>query len=299
MSPQRHTILGLFFLAAIGVLGYYTLFRADFNPFQEKHKITVYFEDAGGLREGDAILVAGMRWGKVEGLRYDAREERGERRIQADLVLTQKVTLYQNHAITIEDASILGGKVLRIEPGNPSQGLQPAGDLYGTVPPNPINAVGKMVEENREPLRNTLQDLSSLMAEARSGKGVLGALFSDETLRTDLTQAVSSVRGAFERFDAIATDIRDGNGTVSRLIKEDGVYNQLSTLGTNLDAFVTDARAVLDDVRAGKGTVGALLYDEATAERVRTTLDDISAVTSRLRLGEGTIGRLLTDPTVA
>ena len=300
MSATRHTILGLFFLAAVGLLGYYTLFRADFNPFEEQHELTVYFEDGGGLREGDAILVAGMRWGKVKGLAYDARETDTERRIRADLLLDQRVLLYQDHEISIEDSSILGGKVLRIEPGNPSTGDHPGGqDLYGSVPGNPFNQVADLIEENRDSLRSTLTDLSALMADARSGKGVLGALFSDEELRTNLTESVASVRTAFDNFDRIAVAINEGDGTISKLIKEDGVYQQLTGLGDSLTNLSNDLRAVVDNVQNGKGVVGALLNDETMTERLRTTMDDIAAISSRLRLGEGTIGQLLTDSTIA
>ncbi|MDF1836586.1 MAG: MlaD family protein [Planctomycetota bacterium] len=299
MSPQRHTLLGLLFLAAISVLGYYTLFRADFNPFKEQHKFEVYFEDAGGLREGDAILVAGMRWGKVEALHYDAQENDPERRIKASLVLSQRVKLYADHEITIEDASVLGGKFLKIEPGFPNTGDAPEGDLYGSVPGSALASIGALIEENRGAIQSTMADLSALMADAKAGKGVLGALFSDETLRADLTGAVSSVRGAFENIDALAETIRTGDGTISSLINDNSLYKQIQSLGDGLTVLTTDLGDVIKDIKAGKGVVGTLLNDENTAERVRLAIDDLSAITSRLRKGEGTVGRLLTDPTIA
>lgn len=299
MSPQRHTLLGLLFLAAISILGYYTLFRADFNPFKEQHKLEVYFEDAGGLREGDAILVAGMRWGKVEGLVYDAQENDPERRIRASLVLSQRVKLYGDHAITIEDASVLGGKFLKIEPGFPNTGDAPEGDLYGSVPGSALASIGALIEENRGTIKSTMDDLSTLMADAKAGKGVLGALFSDEVLRQDLTGAVSSVRSAFENIDTLAETIRTGDGTISSLINDDAIYKQFQALGDSLTVLSNDVGDVIKDVKSGKGVVGTLLNDETTAERVRLAIDDISVISSRLRKGEGTVGRLLTDPAIA
>ncbi|MFT4648169.1 MAG: phospholipid/cholesterol/gamma-HCH transport system substrate-binding protein [Glaciecola sp.] len=299
MSPQRHILLGLLFLTAFSILGYYTLFRADFNPFTEQHRLEVYFEDAGGLREGDAILVAGMRWGKVESLVYDAAENDPERRILARLVLTQRVTLYTDHAITIEDASVLGGKFLRIEPGFPSAGVTPAGDLYGSVPGSALASIGSLIEENRESIQSTMADLSILMSDAKAGKGVLGALFTDETLRSDLTGAVSSVRSAFENIDTLAETIRTGDGTISSLINDDAIYKQFKSLGDSLTVLSNDVGDVIKDVKSGKGVIGSLINDTAMAERVRLAIDDVSITASRLRKGEGTIGRLLTDSTVA
>jgi phospholipid/cholesterol/gamma-HCH transport system substrate-binding protein len=299
MSPQRHTLLGLLFLAAISILGYYTLFRADFNPFTEQHRLEVYFEDAGGLREGDAILVAGMRWGKVEGLVYDAAEDDPERRILASLVLTHRVKLYADHKITIEDASVLGGKFLKIEPGFPNTGDAPRGDLYGSVPGSALASIGSLIDENRSAIKSAIGDLSDLMAEAKSGRGVLGALFKDEVLRDDLTGAVASVRGAFDNIDALSSAIRTGDGTISNLINDDTLYKQFIALGDGLTALTDDVGQVIEDIKSGKGVIGTLLNDETTKERVRLALDDLSIITGRLRKGEGTIGRLLTDPTVA
>ncbi len=300
MSPTRHTLLGLFFLVAVCILGYYTLFRADYNPFGEQTRMTVFLEDGGGLREGDAILVAGMRWGKIDSLTYDAREEDTERRIRAELTLDQKVLLYQDHEISVEDASILGGKVLRIEPGKPSAGDQPIDDdLYGSVANNAIQAVGDLVEENRESLRTALADFSSLMADARSGKGVVGALFSDEDLRGEMTSAVTAVRASFDTFSELAATIKDGDGTISRLIKDDGIYKQLEDLGVRLAKLSDEASAVLNNILESKGPIGVLLNDETVAAKLRTTMDDVAAIASKLRLGEGTIGMLLNDSTIA
>ncbi len=299
MSPQRHILLGLLFLAAVCILGYYTLFRADFNPFKEQHRLEVYFEDAGGLREGDAILVAGMRWGKVEGLVYDSTEDDPERRILASLVLTHEVNLYGDHAITIEDASVLGGKFLKIEPGFPNTGAAPEGDLYGSVPGSALASIGSLIEENRGPIKSTLADFSLLMSDAKSGKGVLGALFTDEELRGDLTGAVTSVRSAFENIDALAAKIRTGEGTIGKVIYDDSIYNQCNELGESLNVLSKDVGDVITSVNSGKGVIGTLLNDETTAERVRLAIDDFSIISSRLRKGEGTIGRLLTDSAVA
>lgn len=299
MSPQRHILLGLLFLAAVCILGYYTLFRADFNPFKEQHRLEVYFEDAGGLREGDAILVAGMRWGKVEGLIYDSTENDPERRILASLMLTHEVTLYGDHAITIEDASVLGGKFLKIEPGFPNTGAAPEGDLYGSVPGSALASIGSLIEENRESIKSTLADFSLLMSDAKAGKGVLGALFTDDALRGDLTGAVTSVRSAFDNIDALAAKIRTGEGTIGKIIYDDSIYKQFNELGESLSVLSKDVADVITAVKSGKGVIGTLLNDETTAERVRLAIDDFSIIASRLRKGEGSIGRLLTDPTIA
>ena len=71
MSPQRHAALGLLFLVAFGVLGYFTLFKTDVKFFGEPQQLSVWFQDVGGLREGQEVRVAGVQWGKVTKLDVD------------------------------------------------------------------------------------------------------------------------------------------------------------------------------------------------------------------------------------
>ena len=79
MSPRRHLALGLFFLAVVGILGYYTLFKTDVQLFGERQRLTAFVENAGGLRKGSPVLYAGVRWGKVEEVVPDIERPREER----------------------------------------------------------------------------------------------------------------------------------------------------------------------------------------------------------------------------
>ncbi|MEL6712771.1 MAG: MlaD family protein, partial [Planctomycetota bacterium] len=79
MSPRRHLMLGLLFLAATGILSYYTLFKTDFSLFDEKQELVVYAEDARGLRKGAPVLFAGVRWGKVDSVVPDLSRPRERR----------------------------------------------------------------------------------------------------------------------------------------------------------------------------------------------------------------------------
>ena len=65
MSNRRQLALGAFFVVVLAVLSYYTLFLTDVPWFKDRHELLVHFEQAGGLRQGDIVLVAGIRKGRV------------------------------------------------------------------------------------------------------------------------------------------------------------------------------------------------------------------------------------------
>ena len=48
MSSKRYFTLGLFFLIAFGILGYFTLFRSDLRLFAYTQELPIYFAKANG-----------------------------------------------------------------------------------------------------------------------------------------------------------------------------------------------------------------------------------------------------------
>lgn len=295
MTSRQHMSLGLLFLVVSLVLGYFTLFKTDFSLFSERTGMTVWFEDAGGIRDGDPVLVAGVRWGEVDGLSYDATPEDPRRRIKVDLTLREEIGLFSDHRITIRDATVLGGKNLVVEPGTAASGPQPEGDLFGEVAPDVLSALGEVIGENRDAIKNTLQGLETLVQGANEGEGVLAALIHDAALRDTLASAVENVNGTFENLDAVTSQLRSGEGTLAKLIYDEALYNEISGLATSIQSLADEANGVIADVKSGKGTVGMLLYDEQTSADVKQALDDIAALTGGLRRGEGTLGMLLSD----
>lgn len=298
MTSQRQALLGMFFVLVFGILGWFTLFESDLSWFREKFSVKVHFEEAGGLREGDPVLVAGMRWGEVESLTYDP-ERTPDERVEVVLVLNEPVRLFGDHAIRIEDATVLGGKQLTIDPGEPAQGEVPSEGLYGQVSPGVMKALAEVVDENRESFRNILTGLETLVGDVQGGEGILSRLLYDEELANNLGNAVEAVSATFENAEALTAGLREGTGTFGRLFQDEALYTQITGIADGVQGFVERAERLLADVEAGKGTVGMLLRDEEASQDVRESLASLKTILADLEKGQGTLGKLLKDPSVA
>src|SRR5580765_1823825 len=162
MNTNRTVLLGLFFLAALGVLAYYTLFLTEADLFGKKSELVVHFAQTNGLREGDSVLVAGMRWGKVKSLEYDPTAT-NDRRIVVKLRLKEDVVLRRGFTIRIEDATLLGGKNVAIEPGPADADyVDPRKEmLFGEVGRNPLASLGDLVAESQKGVTRIVEDLSA------------------------------------------------------------------------------------------------------------------------------------------
>src|SRR5262245_42208788 len=99
-TNQRQLLLGIFFILALSILAFYTLFLTDMHVFSKPILMTVYFPDANGLREGDPVQVLGARIGRVKELSFDTVAE-PRRRIRTVLSLEREIELLEGASISI------------------------------------------------------------------------------------------------------------------------------------------------------------------------------------------------------
>ena len=285
MRAKQHAVLGLFFLGVVAVLAWFTLFQSDFRVGGEARRVTVWLEDAGGIRSGDSVLVAGVRWGKVDRVRYDASTEDLQRRIQVDLVLDQDVALYGDHRIEV-DATVLGGKNLSIEPGAPRLlHRRVARDHEARRPRSPGRGAGG------EPrLRTT--GAETMVDDVNAG-GASSAPIPTASCATPAS-AVANVEATFEDLSQVTERVAAGEGTLEALYDQ-ALAQQIESAVANVDGLLVQARPPGRAGRQGDHRCPArgrgAGQRPARAGRPRD---------HHRRFGRrGTIGKLLTDPKVA
>jgi phospholipid/cholesterol/gamma-HCH transport system substrate-binding protein len=299
MNHGRQLLLGTFFVIVISILGYYTIFLTDFSLFAEEYELVVHFPNAAGLRQGDTVLVAGMRQGRVKDLVFDPGADL-ERRITATLTMDEQLGLREGFTIEIEDATMLGGKLVMIDPG-PAAGapVSTDGPLLGTVRAGALSGLGDLIAENRDSFGRILSGFEEVVTEVRDGRGLLGRLLSDEELSNEVREGLSSASATFKNLEQASAGINEGRGVLGRLITDEDLANQVQLIADNLEAISTDFSAVSADVAAGKGALGRILNDEQLGEDVAAAVATIRDVVDRINRGEGTLGRLVVDDTIA
>lgn len=325
-SSRRDFLLGLVFFGALALLLYYTIVLTGFS-LREKTELVAWFPDGRGLKEGDAVHVAGRPTGTVRGVGIDY-ERPEDRRIRVAMEFTEPPHLRDGYALRIAEYSALGGRVVEIEPGPPGARPVPDGaELVGTSAAPALEVLRELVEENREDLRaaianlrkatddiaggrgilgalvadegmrddldRTLADLRGLVADVRAGKGALGALVADEATRERLVALIEDSASAMDDVREIARMAKEGEGLIGALLNDPQLKDDASRLLENLESVSERLRAFADDAAAGKGLLGAVLNDADLAADASAFLDDLAEVSRRLREGEGSLGRLL------
>jgi phospholipid/cholesterol/gamma-HCH transport system substrate-binding protein len=299
MSLQRTSLLGLFFLVALGLLAYYTLFQTDFRLFGKDTRYKVHFSEANGLRQGDSVLVAGVRWGKVKKLEYNPGAS-NDRRIVVTLSLTEDLVLREGFSITIQDATLLGGKNVSIDPG-PADGAYVPRDtlLFGRVGKNPLASLGELVAESQKGVSKIIEDLSAITAGIRDGKGAFGRFVTDPKMADDLAEAMRGAARSLVNLDRITGDMVAGRGSAGQLLTNRELYDQLLESTTKLNGMLDQTTGIIGDFRAGKGMLPRLFQDETMAAQFASTVAKIDSIVTRVEAGQGTVGVLLKDDAFA
>ncbi|MDF1799487.1 MAG: MlaD family protein [Planctomycetota bacterium] len=297
MSSKQQTLLGLLAVAALAVLGFYTLFLADVNLFGKSIQLVVQFPSAKNLREGDPVNVAGLRVGRVKSLSFDAQAPI-EKRITVVLNLDQEVPLFEDYKIAIKESTLLGGRNVSILPGvsaaRPLE-LKPGMILLGQAGTNSMDSIesfAELLDENRASISRIVSNLERASTDVAEGNGLLGRLISDASLADEVTAGVADFRSVAADARAISARLEAGEGSLGQLLASDEMYQSLQDT-------VDSLRRIAAGAEAGEGLVGKLLGDPELAAEFDRTLRNIAGLTDDLKAGRGTVGRLFQDDSVA
>jgi phospholipid/cholesterol/gamma-HCH transport system substrate-binding protein len=327
-TARRDFILGLVFFGTIALLLYYTIILTGFS-FSEKSYMKAWFPDARGLKEGDAVLVAGRPSGTVREVIFDD-ERPSDRRIGVMMEFTDPPTLHEGYLMRIAEFTVLGGRVIEIEPGSGAGPLiRPGAELVGIVEPTALESFSQLLEENSEDFRAIVENLrvtsddlaqgrgvigallhdeqmlddlneivdgaTAMMDDLRAGRGTLGALLTDEELRGRVVGIMEDTQETVADIRSIAANAREGKGLLGALLQDEQLHAETLDLVHNLDDVAARLAKVVEDATEGKGLLGTIIADEEVAADAANFLENLAEVTRRLKDGEGSIGRLLAE----
>lgn len=276
--------VGFVSLSAFGALLVTTALLGDWDLHAKHYAIQASFENGGGLKEGHAVLLAGVVIGKVQAIRFEGDC------VVAVLQVRHGYDIPGNANVEILSASAFGGREVTITP--------PRGTPAG--PPCPKDG-SAWIHESRS--HNLLQDFSELSEEStraahsfneiihhvRGGDGTLGSLLYDEKMS-------SRIRAVVHETADFAEALRYGDGTVAAFLDPPGKREAISSALERFNevAAAIDREALAVDRR--DGALGELLRDDAILrdlERIASATRDMARKADEG--GSGALAALLND----
>ena len=329
-SAARNLLVGGTFLGSLVLLGITSMAVGALPFLGQRTDIEVRFPNVDNLQVGDSVLVHGYRVGMVDAIRYEPSNR--ELPVAIVCALRESVRLTSDTQFSVNSTSALGGRHVEILPGSgdpvspgevPFRGTAP-GDVFaglrdvtdtlaedseeaGIIPYLINNS------EARRKLDEVIENVRLLVEDAREGRGVLGAVFSDPVLKSDVQNAVAEIRETFRSLNAsdgivgaLLNDrvLRDElvaaiNGLSRGLIAEEGIIGYLlnSVEGREkLASALTRVEELLTGIGDQQGILGRLALDPELSVEIEEMIEAVHDIVHKINAGDGTLGQILNNP---
>jgi phospholipid/cholesterol/gamma-HCH transport system substrate-binding protein len=284
--------------------------------FTSKITLRSFLDNAGGLREGAPVRLAGVDIGNVTGIRIVDGKPTTPVEVTMKVNTKYKFNLRKDSVTLLSTAGVLGETFVDVDSSAAKGPLATDGDTLAAREQPQIEdvvrasqgtlqnmdallkrvdrivafiesgqgSIGKVIYSPAlyDQLNATVLEAKGLMDDIQSGKGSLGPLLTSD-------EAYKKVIAAIDKLNVIVDELQQGKGTAGKLLKDPELYN-------NANKAIANVRELTDDINAGKGAIGKMTHDQEFAAKLQTLMSNLSELSERLAKGEGTAGMLFKDP---
>ncbi|MCG3193852.1 MAG: hypothetical protein DIJKHBIC_03106 [Thermoanaerobaculia bacterium] len=257
--------IGAFFLAVLALLAVLIIKIEDIPVGKGKklQSIEIRFENVAGLDDKSAVRIAGVRVGKVDGIRLLP-----DGTALARIVLDTEVELRDGASGQIRNMGMLGDKYIELYPGLPSGTKLPDGARLDGTFPKGFDDITKLAIEIGKDVKEITGALKNSVGGDQGTEKLNRIVDNIGALAEALRKLVESNR---ENADVTMANLRQFSGEIRETL-------------ARLDR-------ILDENRSGvKSSVSNI--DDITGKLKKTT-DNLNSITSKIDTGDGTIGKLL------
>jgi phospholipid/cholesterol/gamma-HCH transport system substrate-binding protein len=318
-SDEKHLELkvGAMILIAMVLLITFILLLGDWT-LQSQKRVTVYFQNPGGLSPGAAVKVAGRKAGKITEMTFMGQNGPIDPVIQKPSLVKVEVDINQSifNALRadakfyITTKGVLGDPFLEIDPGTSPMPHSEKQPIFGVNPPR----LDLFLADTYELIRglNGIIDRNTRNIDLLIGGSakILGTI--DRAMETDGGVDMQRVGTLFDNVDGLVSDTRKLiNGAKDIYVDDPNIPKAIHNITTltqklkrEINPLLADIRGALDSVNRVAGTIGPKEQQQiqstiAKIDDIATRTDKIVAradhIVARLEHGEGTIGQLLED----
>ena len=295
--------IGIFFVVGLVLLFIAIELTLGLGLFTHRYTLYATFRDVQGLDTGADVRLAGIKAGRVDGMRI----ENGA--VVVKMAIDSRFEVKTDSLARLDFRALSGDRFIalslgtptakRAEPGDTLEGETPASfgdladklstvaesvtDLTDNLNRNAERLLGNLadvVEENRGAIGATAQNLASITGKLDRGTGTLGLLLNDRALYDRVTDTMGDVRQSVGDLGVVAHNLAEGRSTLGKLVsQDDGLYAEVRETVENLNATARNAEEITDNLRAGQGTVGKALTDDSLYTEAQDTLRTVNRAT--------------------
>jgi phospholipid/cholesterol/gamma-HCH transport system substrate-binding protein len=284
--------------------------------FTRKITLRAYIDNAGGLRDGAPVRLAGVDIGNVTGIRIVEGKPMTPVEVTMKVNTKYSFNLRKDSVTMLATAGVLGETFVDVDSTTAKGPPATDGDTLAAKNQPDIQDVVRASQGTLQNMDALLKRVDRIVAFVESGQGSIGKVIYDPALYNQLNATVAEFKGlvddiqsgkgslgplltsdeaykkamaAIDKVNALIDDLQQGKGSAGKLLKDPELYD-------NANKTIANVRQMTDDINAGKGAFGKMTHDQEFAARLQTTINNLAALSERLEKGEGTAGMLFKDP---
>jgi phospholipid/cholesterol/gamma-HCH transport system substrate-binding protein len=295
--------LGIFVVIGLALLatGIFLISKERF-PFGNWFEVETRLNNAGGLRKGAPVRVAGIEKGVVEKLILPTVPN-GQARVIMKLNADARGIIGPDAYAQIKTQGFFGEPYMEIVLGNEPVTPEMANCKYIVIPGKEENDLNAMIEKATHALgeiEQTSAQFHSIANKLNEGEGTIGMLINDKQLYRNFSAASQSLQTAAGQLQQIVGQVRSGKGALGNLVYGHELTPEISTTLADARQSMQKLTDLLNKVENGHGTMSKLINDEAMASDLQATLrstraatENIDRLLSGIEDGKGSLGVLV------
>lgn len=314
-SGSTEIIVGIVVLAGfVTIVGLTISIRGSL--FGGSMKLKIGYSQVSGLETGSAVLVRGVRQGRVATL--EATPENKKNPVTVIAEMERGAVIYANAKARIVQMGFIGDKRVEIDPGDPSAPLLTTGSyIEGTVPfdmeqtfrkldtivtdiQGSVEAVHKFVsnDDTMQSIRDAIKSLNSTSTR------IDAVLAKNEAAITDTVENLKKVSGkAIDVSDKADKLLADASNDVRSIGDES--RKSIASIREQANQIGEKVTRLVDKLDERTGTVTSAIQSDLNetsaefkrlSENLRQTSATLNKVLTKIEEGKGTIGMLVNDP---
>lgn len=292
-SNRRPVIVGLFVLLGIIFLLAGVLMIGNLHgTFQPKMQVSAFFDDVSGLQTGNNVWFSGVKIGTVGPLHF---KKGSQVEVAVNIETKAQEYIRKNAKIKIGSDGLIGNKILIIYGGTTNAPPIEEGDVLEVEKSVSQDEMINTLQENNKNLLSITVDLKDLSQRVANGKGTVGKLLAKDDVYENIEAASASLRGASAQAEQLIRSLNQFSEGLHRegslahdLVNDTVVFKTLKASAQNFQQMTDTAGAVVsalkDAVQNQDSPMGVLLYDDESAARLKTTIENLE--TGSVKLNE-------------
>jgi len=239
--------------------------------FRSTFRISGVFKDVAGLQAGNNVRLSGVNVGVVDNIQI---ESDSSTRVEMLIDEDARMFIKKDAIAAIGSEGLMGNKMLIITPGTGGKKEIENNDSVATTMPMNMDELFVSLKTTIDNTSNITSDLSKITNNIQSGKGTIGRLLMDPTMRQNV--------------DSTFANLKEGSAGFKTLMEKtnqfDGILASLKTTIENASSITSNLSKITDSIHAGKGTIGLLLMDSTMRHNMDSTVVNVKNSSAELKL---------------